>query len=134
MEIPDRWEQAQPLYKRAIESLRNRRRLAPMVDKLRASWSAAIEADKSRNKKELDGGPADALKAAEACVAAFAETRAAKIDPATPIELEKDKPIHLDAAQADCERVRKSADSLARAQAAAKAKQKKKSKPKSRKS
>jgi hypothetical protein len=117
-EIPDRWEQAQSLYKQEIESLRNRRRLAPLADKLRATWTAAMEGDK-KNKKEIDGGPAEALKAAEACAAAFAEAHTAKVDGATEVELEKDKPRRLDQAQAECERVRKSADGLARAQAAA---------------
>jgi hypothetical protein len=122
-EIPDRWEQAQPIYKREVESLRNRRRLAPMVEKLRTSWTAAMEADKSRNKKELEGGPADAMKAADACTAAFAEVRTAKIEPSTEIELEKDKLRRVDEAQGDCERVHKSADGNQRAQvAAAKAK------------
>jgi hypothetical protein len=123
MELPERWEQAEPLYKRAIETLRNRRRLAPFVDKLRTVFAAALDADSSRNKKELEGGPADALKAAEACTAAFAEARAARVDPSTPVELEKDKPRRLDDLQGECERIRKTADGLAKAQvAAAKAK------------
>lgn len=115
-DIPDRWDQAQPLYRREIASLRNRRKLAPQIDKLRSTHAAALEADKTRNHKEVEGGPADALKAAQACVAAFAEVRAAGIDMTTMVELEKDRPRPLEESAADCERVRHSADTLARAQ------------------
>lgn len=115
-DLPDRWEQAEPMYRREIASLRNRRKLAPHLDALRATYAAALEADKTRNNKELEGGPADALKAAQACVAAFADVRAAAIDMTVIVELQKDQPRPLQEASADCERIRRSAEALARAQ------------------
>ncbi|HEX9104719.1 MAG TPA: hypothetical protein VF997_21055 [Polyangia bacterium] len=115
-DLPDRWEQAEPLYRREIASLRNRRKLAPQLDRLRTTHAAALEADKTRNKKELAGGPADALKAAQACVAAFSEVRSTGIDMSVMVELEKDRPRPLEESGADCERVRRSAETLARAQ------------------
>jgi hypothetical protein len=115
-DVPDRWEQSEPLYRREIAALRNRRKLAPHVDKLRTTQAAALEADKTRNHKEIEGGPADALKAAQACVAAFADVHAAGIDMSTTVELQKGEPRPLQDAAADCERMRRSADTLARAQ------------------
>jgi hypothetical protein len=115
-DVPDRWEQSEPLYRQQIAALRNRRKLAPRLEPLRAAHAAALAADKTRNKKELEGGPGDALKAAQACVAAFADVRAAGIDLATTVELEKGEPRPLQAAAAECERVRHSAETLVRAQ------------------
>jgi hypothetical protein len=115
-ELPDRWEQAEPLYKREIAALRNRRKLAPLLEGVRTTHHAALEADKARNKRELRGGPAEALAAAQACVARFADVKAAGIDLATTVELDKDKPRALSELSGECERIRRSADELARAQ------------------
>jgi hypothetical protein len=115
-ELPDRWEQAEPLYKKEIAALRNRRKLAPLLDGLRSSHKAALEADKTRNKRELRGGPAEALKAAQACGAQFAEVKAAGIELATTVELDKDHPRPLAELSAECERVRHTAAELVAAQ------------------
>jgi hypothetical protein len=115
-DVPDRWEQSEPLYRREIAALRNRRKLAPHLEQLRTAYAAAVEADKTRNHKEIEGGPADALKVAQACIAAFADVRPAGIDMTTTVELQKGEPRPLQDAAADCERVRRSAETLARAQ------------------
>jgi hypothetical protein len=115
-EMPDRWEQAAPLYHRAIASLRNRRRLAPVLEHVRAAYSAALAADKSRNKKDVEGGPTEALKAAQACLAAFSDARSAGVDAKLEVEIEKDHLRPLDDSIAECERVRRTAEPLARAQ------------------
>jgi hypothetical protein len=115
-ELPDRWEQAEPLYRREIAALRNRRKLAPLLEGLRTSHRAALEADKTRNRRELRGGPADALKAAQQCLTQFAAVKAAGIELATTVELEKDRPRPLGEQSGECERIRRSADELVRAQ------------------
>src|SRR5688572_10075555 len=46
-ELPDRWEQAQPLYTRLIGSFKQRRNLAPSLDKLRFSLAEAAKAAKN---------------------------------------------------------------------------------------
>jgi hypothetical protein len=79
-ELPDRWEQAEPLYRREVAALRNRRKLAPLVDRVRTTHAAALEADKTRNRREIEDGPADALKAAQACLAVFGEVKAAGVE------------------------------------------------------
>jgi hypothetical protein len=108
-EMPDRWEQAQRIYAEAVAQLRARRKLAPHLDRLRTTWTAAMESDRVRNKKEIEGGPHETLQAAVACNTAFAEVRGLGVDQ-IPIELEKKAPPRrLDQAAADCERVRRSA-------------------------
>jgi hypothetical protein len=114
-ELPDRWEQSKPLYERAIASLRNRRRLVPRLEKLRATHHAAVEAGKVMTQKEREGGPTDALAASKACLAEFAAARSAGVDFAADVDLEKDRLRPLDDGFAECEQVRKTAEPLVRA-------------------
>jgi hypothetical protein len=113
-ELPDRWEQALPLYQRTIASLRNRRTLQPFAEKLRAAVGAAAAA-KARNSAATEGGPAEALAAAKACVAAFEPVRAAKIDLATEVDL-GNQPRALTESLAECEELKKSAEPLVKLQ------------------
>jgi len=116
-DMPDRWEQAERLYRQHVVTLRNRRKLAPLVERLRASYAAAQEADRSRNRKDQEGGPAEAAKLAQACLAAFGEARTTGVPMDTSIELAKNTaPQRLDAATGECERVRRSTETLAKEQ------------------
>jgi hypothetical protein len=122
-ELPDRWEQSLPLYQRAIASLKNRRKLAPHLEKLRSAHRAAVETAAAKGRAEIEGGPAESLKAAQACLAVFSETRASGVDLDVEVELEKGQARTLQAALAECDQLRRSAEALARAQEkAAKAK------------
>ena len=110
-ELPDRWEQAQRLYGQLTATLRNRRKLLQYGDRIRASYAAAMAKDKTQTDKDVEGGPASAKKAAQACLAVLAEVKGAGVDLATPIELEKKEATHrLDALQEECEHVSMSAD------------------------
>jgi hypothetical protein len=119
-ELPDRWEQAQALYQGEITSLRNRRRLAPHLDKLKAAYGAAVEAG-AKNRADVEGGPAEALKTSQACTAAFEEAKKSSVDFTTEVELGKERK-RLDASAAECAQIRKTAEPLAKAQEKAAAK------------
>ncbi len=120
--LPDRWDGAVPLYQREIFSLKNRRRLAPHLDKLRAAYLAATESLKTL---DTDDGPARVQKATQACLDTFATVRADKVDLALEIDLAATKgPIKsLESDRAECETGHKSAETLVRTrEAGAKAK------------
>jgi hypothetical protein len=113
-ELPDRWEQALPLYQKTIVTLRNRRVLLPHTEKLKGAYQAASAA-KAKNTAATEGGPAEALAAAKACVAAFEPVRAAKLDLATEVDLDKG-PRPLAETLAECEELKKSAEPLVKLQ------------------
>jgi hypothetical protein len=109
-ELPDRWEQAQPLYTRTIASFKQRRNLAPSIEKLRFSLAEAAKAGKN-----METDPAIALAAAKTCVAAFDPPRAAGVPFSLEVELEPGKPRALKDSMSDCERQIKAAEPLVKA-------------------
>ena len=115
-EMPDRWEQAQRVYKEAVGALRDRRKLAPLLDGVRAAYAKAREVDRDRNHKEIEGGPAEALKVAQACNEAFAGVRHAGVDLSLVVELERKLPRRLEETAAECTRIGKTAEALVREQ------------------
>jgi len=120
--LPDRWDGALPLYQREIFSLKNRRRLAPHLDKLRTAYVAAVESLKTLDS---DDGPARVQKATQACLDAFAAVRADNVDLALELDLTAAKgPLKsLESDRAECDNGKKSAETQVRTrEAAAKAK------------
>lgn len=108
-ELPDRWEAAQPLYTRMVGTLRQRRRLAPSLEKLRTAYQASVTAGKS-----LQSDPAPALSAAKTCVAAFAEPRSAGVTFTVEAELDPGHPRALKESLEVCELQAKTAEPLVR--------------------
>jgi hypothetical protein len=123
-EIPDRADQALPLYQRVLESLDKRRQLTSLVDELRKLHQTAVEAGRTKNKFVVEGGPAEAKAAASACHGKFVSAAAAvKGDWSTTIEIEKGSARSLKELAGECEQIMRTADALAREQEkAAKAK------------
>jgi hypothetical protein len=115
-EMPDRWEQAQHIYKEAIGALRQRRALAPLLDGLRTAHAKARDVDRDRNRVEIEGGPAEAAKAATACNEAFAAARRAGVDGGLVVEIEPKRPRPLQESAADCAQILMRAGNLMRQQ------------------
>jgi hypothetical protein len=114
-ELPDRWEQAEPMYRAEIATLRNRKKLASQMERVKTSYAAAQDAERPRKAGEPAPSPADVMRVARACVAVFAEVKSSGIDMKTPVELEKKAtPRTLEELSGDCDRIRRTADERAR--------------------
>ena len=121
-DLPDRWEQAQTIYGQLVHTLKGRRRLVKYADDIRARYAAAIEADKTRNRLDIDGGPAEARKLASACAGMLAEVKVAGVDMSTPFAIDPKGPLRqLTTLDEECRKVVMRADGLMRGQAKAKA-------------
>lgn len=117
-ELPDRWEEALPLYRRTVASVRARRKLAPRMARLAQAHRDAVEAHQGMTAHEREGGPAHALDLADQCLKEMEAAKADGVDFAADVELEKGRLRPLDEARADCEKAHAQAGPLVAAEQA----------------
>jgi hypothetical protein len=118
-ELPDRWEEAVPLYQRTVAGLRARRKLAPRITRIAATHRDAVAAWKAMTAHERDGGPAQALQLADACLKEMQEASTDGVDFAAEVELEKGRSRPLAEARTECTRAHDEAGQLVAAEEAA---------------
>jgi hypothetical protein len=87
-----------------------------MLDGIRAAHAKAREVDRDRARVEIEGGPAEAVKAAIACGEAFAAARRAGVDGGIIVEIERKRPRPLQESADECAQIQARAADLVRQQ------------------